>query len=91
MLNAIVRLCAQMSEFSDCYYLFNATTEDAVSLIKKIRRYGLVLPQMGQYVPFLVDGAWNPAQLINAVIEKNSGILLHYLYAQDHGLWITIL
>ncbi|MBD2020182.1 hypothetical protein H6F43_08280 [Leptolyngbya sp. FACHB-36] len=79
-----------MSEFSDCYYLFNATTEDAVSLIKKIRRYGLVLPQMGQYVPFLVDGAWNPAQSIDVVVEENSGVLLHYSYAQDHGLEIRI-
>ncbi|MBW4443285.1 MAG: hypothetical protein KME10_18990 [Plectolyngbya sp. WJT66-NPBG17] len=47
-----------MSEFSDCYYLLNATTEQVVSLIRKARCYGIVLPRNDRYVPFLINGAW---------------------------------
>lgn len=79
-----------MSEFSDCYYLLNATSEQAVSLMKKARRYGMVLPKSDRYVPFLVDGAWDAGTLVDLVIDNNSGILLHYSYAEDHGLWITV-
>ncbi len=79
-----------MSEFSDCYYLFNATSNQAVSLIKKVRCYGMVLPKCDRYVPFLVDGVWDAGKYVNAVIERNPGTLLHYYYGTDHGLYINV-
>ncbi|PZV10427.1 MAG: hypothetical protein DCF22_16845 [Leptolyngbya sp.] len=79
-----------MSEFSDCYYLLNATTEEVVFLLKKARRYGLVLSAMGCHVPFLVDGSWDAGKLSDLVVENNSGLLLHYSYAEEHGLWMTV-
>ncbi|MBF2027416.1 MAG: hypothetical protein IGS48_11690 [Oscillatoriales cyanobacterium C42_A2020_001] len=79
-----------MSEFSDCYYLVDATSDDAIALAKKARRYSLIFPKTGRYVPFLVDGAWNAGQCIDVVIENNPGILLHYSYTADYGLWLNI-
>jgi hypothetical protein len=59
-----------MSEFSDCYYLLNATQGQVVSLIKSVRRYGIVLPSTSHYIPFLVDGAWDAGSLIDVAIEN---------------------
>ncbi len=78
-----------MSEFSDCYYLLNMTSEQVISLLKKVRRYGVVLPKNNHYVPFLVDRAWDAGKLVDCVIENNPGTMLHYSYGEDHGLWIT--
>ncbi|MBW4524596.1 MAG: hypothetical protein KME18_05270 [Phormidium tanganyikae FI6-MK23] len=79
-----------MSEFSDCYYLLNATTEQVVSLIRKARCYGIVLPRNDRYVPFLINGAWDAGKLVDRVIENNSGTILHYSYGKDHGLYIKV-
>jgi hypothetical protein len=79
-----------MSEFSDCYYLLDATSEQVIALIKKVRRYGVVLPSTNRYVPFLLDGACDAGKLANSVIENNPGTLLHYSYAEDYGLWLTV-
>lgn len=78
-----------MSEFSDCYYLLDATHDQVVSLIKRVRRYGVVLPPANRYTPFLVDGAYDAGSLIDIAIDHNPGIMLHYSYAEDHGLWLT--
>jgi hypothetical protein len=78
-----------MSEFSDCYYLLDTSREAIGSLLKSIHRYGMILPLTHRYTPFLVDGAWDAGQLLDKVIERNPGVLLHYSYAEDHGLWIT--
>ncbi|MGG6268783.1 hypothetical protein ACQ4M3_31485 [Leptolyngbya sp. AN03gr2] len=79
-----------MSEFSDCYYFLNVDSKRVVSLLKKIRRYGMVLPGNDRYTPFLVDGAWDAGKLIDHVVENNPGVILHYSYAADHGLWIKV-
>lgn len=79
-----------MSEFSDCYYLFDASTQEAISLVRKVRRYGIVLPSVACYTPFLVDGAWDAGRLVDAVVENNVGTLLHYSFAEDHGLWLAV-
>jgi len=75
-----------MSEFSDCYFLHNASPEDAEALLKRARRYGLILPASGKYVPFLVEGVHDAGGVAKAVVDQNQGVLLHYAYAADHGL-----
>jgi len=78
-----------MSEFSDAYFLFGGTCNDAASLLKRIHRHGFVLPVMGRYVPFFADDACDAGQIVEAIIEHNPGTLLHYAYASDHGLRLT--
>ncbi len=78
-----------MSEFSDCFFLLDASHDQAVSLFSLVRRYGIVLPPANRYTPFLVDGACDAGSLIDTAIDHNPGIMLHYSYVEDHGLWLT--
>ncbi|MBD2328281.1 hypothetical protein [Alkalinema sp. FACHB-956] len=39
-------------------------------------------------MPFLIEGANDAGQCINLAVEQNSGVLLHYFYGSDHGIWL---
>ncbi len=77
-----------MSEFSDSYHLRTADPADVARLLRAARRYGAVLPTSTAFVPFLVDGASEAGAPIDDVVKHNPGVLVHYTYAEDHGLWI---
>jgi hypothetical protein len=79
-----------MSEHSDCYYLKGLEPAGATSLLKRARRYGLILRQVGGWIPFLVDGIADAGQAALAVTQHNVGVLLHYAYAEEHALRLRV-
>jgi hypothetical protein len=80
-----------MSEFSDGYLLLGDEPAKVQQLIKQTRRFGLVLPAQGAWTPFFIDGELEAGGLANSVREDDAGILLHYAYAEDHGVRLTLL
>lgn len=80
-----------MSEFSDGYLFFGDESARVQRLIKNARRFGLVLPAQGAWTPFFVDGQLEAGAPVDAVRAHNTGILLHYAYAEDHGIRLTLL
>jgi hypothetical protein len=79
-----------MSEHSDCYYLKGLEPAGASSLLKRARRYGLVLGQVNGWIPFLADGIADAGQAALAVTQHNVGVLLHYSYAEDHAIKLRV-
>lgn len=79
-----------MSEFGDSYHLRTSDTRAAVRLIRKTGRYGMVLPSSGPYTPFPVEGLDEVASPMDALVEHNEQVLIHYVFAEDHGCWIRV-
>lgn len=79
-----------MSEFSDSYHLHTGDPTEVVALLRRARRYGAVLPTSTPFVPFLVDGASEAGGVAEDVVTHNTGVLVHYSYAEDHGLEIGV-
>lgn len=79
-----------MSEHSDCYYLKGLEPAGVGSLLKRARRYGLILGQVEGWIPFLVDGIADAGQAPVSVSQHNVGVLLHYSYAEDHALQLRV-
>ena len=77
-----------MSEFSDSYHLHTSDPTQATRLLRAARRYGAVLPTTTTFVPFLVDGRAEAGGVVEEVLAHNVGLLVHYAYAENHGLWI---
>jgi hypothetical protein len=77
-----------MSEFSDSYHLHTSDPTQAAKLLRDAKRYGAVLPTTTPFVPFLVDGRWEAGGVVAEILAHNVGLLVHYAYAEDHGLWI---
>jgi hypothetical protein len=77
-----------MSEVSDSYHLRTGDPAQVARLLRAVRRYGAVLATEGRYIPFLVDGARDAGSVIDDVVSHNPGVLVHYAYAEDHGLWL---
>lgn len=78
-----------MSEFSDCYYYVDGDSKQVGQLLKAVRRFGIVLPAQGRFIPFLVDGAYDAGRALDVVVEASRDLLLHYHYGQEHGVWLT--
>jgi hypothetical protein len=79
-----------MSEHSDCYYLKALEPAGAASLLKRARRYGLIVGQANGWIPFLVDGIADAGQPARAVTQHNVGVLLHYSYAEAQALLLRV-
>lgn len=75
-----------MSEFSDSYHLRTNNPLEAVELIRTTERTGAVLPPQGNWTTFLIEGPTS-APLAD-LVENNTGLLLHYIHADDHGCWL---
>ncbi|MCB9602153.1 MAG: hypothetical protein H6720_17680 [Sandaracinus sp.] len=73
-----------MSEFSDSYHLLG-TRDDAVALLQRASARGAVLPGGGRFTTLVVHP--KDGRLLEAA---NTGVLLHYLYAGDHGCWVQL-
>lgn len=72
-----------MSEFSESYHLRTSDREAAVNLIRNSGNTGYVFAETNGWVSFLIEGAnfsVNPE-----VIKQNPGLLVHYIFAEDHG------
>lgn len=73
-----------MSEFSDSYHLLGSR-EDAIALLERTGARGAVLSGEGRFTAFVVhpkDG--------KRVEAGNTGVLLYYVYAGDHGCWVQL-
>jgi hypothetical protein len=76
-----------MSEFSDSYHLVGSV-DDGVELIRRAGRRGFVLPESEPFTCVIVDqpdGGADPS-----LIAANRGLLIHYQYGEDHGVWIEL-
>jgi hypothetical protein len=72
-----------MSEFSASYHIRTNDKTKVVDLIKDSDNKGYVFEETNGWVTFLIDG---PAFNINeSVLLCNPGLLVHYIYAEDHG------
>ncbi|MBD1912956.1 MULTISPECIES: hypothetical protein [unclassified Leptolyngbya] len=77
-----------MSEFSESYHLRQASQEDAVQLLQRAGLKGIVFPSSSQWTSFVPGGQdW---EALPAIVQANSGILLHYSYGEDHGWTIEV-
>lgn len=72
-----------MSEFSESYHFRSENAGDVVSLLKRAGLKGYVFPPQNGWVSFVAaENAFSPDQRI---VEKNTGTLLHFVSAEDHG------
>lgn len=72
-----------MSEFSESYHLWTDTIDDGKDLLNRSRLNGFIFPEHNNWVTILPEG--DIFILKKKLIEANQGILLHYIYAADHG------
>lgn len=73
-----------MSEFSDSYHLAASDRGEAVALLERAGRPGWVVAEGGGWVTFVVGTDFSSAA-DEAVVAANTGVLLHYANAEDHG------
>ncbi|MDQ0090131.1 hypothetical protein J2T12_003545 [Paenibacillus anaericanus] len=72
-----------MSEFSASYHLKTDNQQIVVDLIRGSNNEGYVFPEKNGWVTFVVKGeAFN---IDESIISLNPSVLIHYIYAEDHG------
>ncbi|OME78597.1 hypothetical protein BK120_22935 [Paenibacillus sp. FSL A5-0031] len=72
-----------MSEFSQSYHLRTSDKEEAISLLNRSGKHGYVFESTNGWVTFVIaDGNFSVDE---EVTEQNTGTLVHYVYAEDHG------
>lgn len=77
-----------MSEFSESYHLRSERAEDAVELLRRVKRQGYVFPSVNGWVSFVADeGNFEPEERIVAAASQP---LLHFVSAEDHGWSFTL-
>jgi hypothetical protein len=74
-----------MSEFSDSCHLRTMLREDAVQLLNACKVHGYVFDEAGGWVPFVF-----PIDKLARVVAANTGLLVRYEYAGDHGCAVTV-
>ncbi len=82
-----------MSEFSDSYHMLTADSRDVARLIRRSGRYGMILPPSGpsaRFIAFIVEGLDEAGGPIDAVVEHNENILVHYSFTDDAGCWLRV-
>lgn len=72
-----------MAEFTECYYLHGDDTNAAVELLRRAKLPGFVFPPLNGWTTVLIEGLLLAPN--RCLIEANTGVLLHYLMAEDHG------
>lgn len=77
-----------MSEFSESYHLKTNNREQVVELIKKTNKKGYVYEESNGWVTFVFDGSQFEAD--ESIVSCNPGVLVHYIYAEDHGWELKI-
>ena len=77
-----------MSEFSESYHLKAGRTEDGIELLRCAGLRGFILPAANGWVTVLPDG--EPYVPNEALISANTGTLLYYASAEDHGWWFAL-
>lgn len=77
-----------MSEFSQSYHLRANSKDDAVLLLNRAGKHGYVFESKEGWVTFVTSDADFSADEV--IVANNQGILLHYVYAEDHGWELLI-
>jgi len=72
-----------MSEFSESFHLRSDNQQDGVELLKKAGFKGAVFSPVRGWVTVIPDSGLLEA--VEQMAAANKGLLLHYLYAEDHG------
>lgn len=76
-----------MSEFSQSYHLLSST-ETAIELINQAGKQGFIFEDDNRWTTFVILGdEFKPS---DAIIESNKDVLIHYVYAEDHGWSLSI-
>jgi len=72
-----------MSEFSENYHLRGTSRRDAIALLERAGLTGYVFPALDGWVSFVAEG--EPFKPNQELIAANEGVLLRWVYADDHG------
>lgn len=77
-----------MSEFSESYHLRCDDQDEGVSLLKRAGLSGFVFPSNNNWITVLAeDGEF---ELNKSLVHANRGLMLHYVFAEDHGWGFAI-
>ena len=77
-----------MSEFSDSYHLRSYNRNDGVNLLKKAKLKGFVFPETNGWITLVAEG--DELMPNNKLIKVNNGNLIHFVNAEDYGLYFSI-
>ena len=72
-----------MSEFSESYHLRGSDINEAAALLRRAGLKGYVFPPSNGWISFVAEQ--NSFEPDPRVVVKNTGTLLHYVSAEDHG------
>ncbi|WP_054939122.1 hypothetical protein [Paenibacillus ihuae] len=76
-----------MSEFSQSYHLLGSK-EKAIELINLAGEQGFVFEDNNRWTTFVILGdEFRPS---DSIVESNRELLVHYVYAEDHGWSLSI-
>jgi len=77
-----------MSEFSENYHLRSERAEDAIELLRLVKRKGYVFQPVNGWVSFVADeGTFEPD---DGIVSAARQPLLHFVSAEDHGWSFTL-
>jgi len=77
-----------MSQFSESYHLKTKDMQDGIMLLQKAGKRGFVFSESNGWVTLVAEGeAFMPNE---GLINSNTGILLHFMNAEDHGWGFTL-
>jgi hypothetical protein len=72
-----------MSEFSESFHLRSDSQQDGEDLLRRAGFAGAVFSPMRGWVTIVPESELFEAT--DKMVASNQGLLLHYLYAEDHG------
>lgn len=78
-----------MSEFSQSYHLVGDDQGDAVSLLRRAGARGFVFPPSNHWTTLVVETS-DYGEVDDRVVAANTGTLLHYVHAEDHGWELAV-
>ncbi|MBP1994129.1 hypothetical protein [Paenibacillus eucommiae] len=73
-----------MSEFSDSFHLKTSNQNDVIRLLQSAKVKGYMYEEKNGWVTFVV--AERSGNIEDALRESNPGVLIHYIYMEDH-MW----
>ncbi|HEX3037839.1 MAG TPA: hypothetical protein VHO94_02455 [Oscillospiraceae bacterium] len=77
-----------MSEFSESFHLLTNSVDDAKNLLIRAKLHGFVGDSDNGWAIVLPEG--EPFSEHSELINSNTGILLQYIFAEDHGFGFAL-
>ena len=72
-----------MSEFSESFHLRSDCQQNGEDLLRRAGLTGAVFSPVRGWVTVVPESEMYEA--VDQMVASNQGLLLHYLYAEDHG------